>query len=582
MRLSIQSVIAVGAVCASAAQLCGCQPRRATPVNAVTARAADAASAIFTDALPDSGIDFAIHQTRTPITIRESVGHGAALIDYDGDGLPDIVFLGPDAAKIYHNDGNWRFTDVTAKMGLRQPGYWQGVAVGDYDNDGYPDLYVCGYNCSALYHNAHGRRFTEVTREAGLEVGPPDAKGNPEWRTSAAFVDVNQDGKLDLFACRYAQFGPNTIQLCATPNGKVSCSPEMYKGQKGSLYMNLGGGRFRDETQARGLNTLSGRDLGIAIGDYNGDGKIDLAVANDELPGNLYANKGNGYFQDTSLSSGTAYDRVGKTHGGMGIDWGDMDNDGKLDLFLTTYEKEPKNLYKNLKDGVFLDISEQAGLMFTMAPWVGWGCKFLDYDDDGLLDIFMTSGHVMDNAEILGKGSRYRQPMQLFHNEGHDRFTEVSARAGPAFKTEIVGRAACLGDLDNDGKQDLVVTNIEGRPLLLRGVFPMQNHWLGLQLIGKQSNRMGIGSEVRAETGSLHLMQTCTTTGSVLSAHDPRVYFGLGPNATAQRVTIRWPSGKVDTFTDVAGDRYWVATEGSKTLAPASYSSAGVKSASAR
>ncbi len=573
MRSPVLSLAAAGlALCVALTMLCSCKLDLSNAAARHDGGRPVAQPVIFTDELPRSGIDFSIHQTRSPITIKESVGHGVAMIDYDGDGLPDLVFLGPDMVKVYHNDGHWHFTDVTSRMHIRQKGYWQGVAVGDYDNDGYPDLYVCGYNCSALYHNEHGHGFKEVTQEAGLQISPPDAAGNPDWRTSAAFVDVDQDGLLDLYVCRYAKFGPKTSQLCkAGGDALVSCAPEMYTAEKGSLFMNLGHGRFRDETERRGLDAASGRGLGIAVADYNSDGWIDIALANDEVPGNLFENKGHGYFVDRSAMSGTAYDSGGKTHGGMGIDWGDIDNTGLLDLFVTTYEDEPKNLYKNMQRGVFLDISHDAGGLQSTLPWVGWGAKFVDYDGDGLLDLFTTSGHVMDNAHVLGKAKQYAQPIQLFHNIGNDKFVDVSGNAGPAFQHNLVGRAACVGDLDNEGRQDIVVSNIEGRPLLLHNVCPSANHWLGLQLVGTRSNRMGLGSEVRVKAGGLRLLRLCTTTGSVLSAHDPRVYCGLGPNATAQRVTIRWPSGKIDTFADVPADRYWIATEGRPNLSAIPY-----------
>ncbi len=550
--------------------LWGCQPHSAVRLTPAATAQSGPQTGIFADQLPASGIDFHIHQQKSPITILESVGHGAGVIDYDGDGLLDLVFLGSNQIKIYHNDGNWHFRDVTASMGLRQEGYWQGLAVGDYDNDGHPDLYVCGYGCSALYHNEHGHRFREVTQEAGLQANPPDKDGNADWRTSAAFVDVDNDGRLDLYVCRYAKFGPKTIQLCGDPGKKLSCSPEMYKGQIGSLYINLGGGHFRDETQARGLSTASGRGLGVAVADYNEDGNIDIALANDELPGNLFKGIGKGRFQDVSRESGTAYDSTGKTHGGMGIDWGDFDGDGKLDLFVTTYENETKTLYRHIQTDMFMDVSQIANLVQPTSLWVGWGTKFLDYDRDGHLDLFMTSGHVMDNIAILGKGGLYAQPIQLFHNEGN-RFTEVSKEAGPAFLSNLVGRAACLADIDNDGRQDLIVSNIEGKPLLLRNVYESPNHWLGLQLVGKQSNRMGLGAEVRADLGGHKLVRICTTTGSVLSASDPRVYFGLGAHTTVPRLTIRWPSGKTDTFANVPVDRYLIATEGEKALVPAAY-----------
>jgi hypothetical protein len=546
----------------------GCGLRHVAAIDK-EAGPATARPGLFTDMRAGSGIDFPLHMTPTPINIEQSVGHGAALIDYDQDGLLDIVLLGPDTVKIYHNDGNWHFSDVTARMGIRQKGYWQGVAVGDYDNDGYPDLYIAGYGCSALYHNEQGKGFREVTREAGLETLPPDKDGNPDWRTTAAFVDVNQDGLLDLYVCRYARFGPKTVQLCAAPGGgRTSCAPEMYKGETGSLYINQGGGRFRDETKARGLSAHSGRGLGIAIADYDGDGNIDIAIANDELPGNLFHNKGHGFFEDKGVDSGTAFDNAGRTHGGMGIDWGDIENNGRPALFVTTFENEIKTLYRNAGQGIFIDISQQAGIVQGMQPYVGWGARFIDYDRDGLLDLAVANGHVMDNVALQGKGAQYAQPMLLYHNVGNARFERVDPADAPPLQQNLVARALCIGDIDNDGRQDILISNIEGQPLLLRNVGQNTNHWLGLQLVGTKSNRMGIGCEARVEAGSMKLLRTCSTTGSTLSAQDPRLYFGLGSSETAQKVTLRWPSGHIDTFTGVSADRYYIAKEGAAALTP--------------
>jgi hypothetical protein len=546
--------------------LTGCGGRPAAPGKAP---AAPPKSGLFVDMRSGSGIDFPLHMTPTPINIKQSVGHGAGFIDYDGDGLLDIVLLGPDTVKIYHNDGNWHFTDVTARLGLRQKGYWQGVAVGDYDNDGYPDLYLSGYGCSALYHNEHGQRFREVTHEAGLDVLPPDKDGNPDWRTTAAFVDVNQDGLLDLYVCRYARFGPHTSQLCNAPGGtRSSCAPEMYKGEIGSLYINLGGGRFRDETKARGMSGHSGRGLGIALADYDGDGNIDIAIANDELPGNLFHNKGHGFFEDKGIESGVAFDNSGRTHGGMGIDWGDIENTGHPCLFVTTFENEIKTLYRNIGRGTFIDISQQAGLVQGLQPYVGWGAKFLDYDRDGLLDLLVANGHVMDNVAMQGKGATYAQPMLLYHNVGNARFDRIAPEDAAPLQLNLVARALCVGDIDNDGRQDVLLSNIEGQPLLLRNACENANHWLGLQLVGVKSNRMGIGATVRVEAGGQQQARWCSATGSTLSAQDPRVYFGLGSNATVQKVTLRWPSGQVDTFNAVPADRYYTAREGASTLTP--------------
>lgn len=562
-RARLVSILVLILACCGCLTGCGSHNRTADSHN--TAHSVKPPP-IFEEMTNSSGLHFKMKKQRHPFTIREALGHGAGLIDYDQDGLLDIVLLGPDSVRIYHNDGNWRFTDVTEKLGIRQDGFWQGIAVGDYDNDGYPDLYVCGHGCSALYHNEHGYKFREVTKEAGLESLPPNSKGDADWRSSAAFVDADQDGRLDLYVCRYVAFGPNRLQLCGEKGRQVSCTPEVYTAQKGSLYMNLGNGHFRDETEKRGLADSSGKSIGIAIGDFNGDGHIDIALANDEVAGNLFENRGRGYFRDVGMGSGTALDSAGKAHGGMGIDWGDYDNDGRLDLYITTYENEPKSLYHNLGNGSFMDNSSLIGLEDTARPWVSWGTKFLDYDNDGRLDLFLASGHVMDNVSNLGKGKEYRQPIQLLHQETNGKFIDVSSVAGSAFQTRIAGRGVCVGDLDNDGRPDLLISNIDGPPLLLRNACSSSGHWIGIKLVGKRSNRMGIGSEVHLKVGGRSQMRVCTTTGSALSAHDPRMLFGLASEKMAQSIVIQWPSGAVDTFKNVISDHYYLAAEGEKTL----------------
>ena len=532
---------------------------------------------IFVDRAQEGGIRFnvSLRSEHSPLRIKESVGHGAGMIDYDSDGLLDLIFLGKDSVRVYHNEGDWKFTDFTESLGLRQPGDWQGLAVGDYANDGYPDLYLCGYDCSALYHNENGRSFREVTRDAGLHVAPPDKDHNPEWRTTAGFFDANQDGMLDLYVGRYAKFGAKTVQLCRTPTGVHSCAPEMYKGQKGSLYINSGNGIFRDESAARGIAAQSTHTLGVAIADFDSDGRIDFALANDGTPGNLFHNQGSGKFKDIGTQSGAAYDMNGKTHAGMGIDWGDYDGDARQDLFVTTYEDETKNLYRNIDVDTFMDHSQQLGILEKTYRWISWGARFLDYDRDGQLDLFIVNGHVMDNAHILGKGRVYDQPLQLFRNEGR-RFKEVSSEAGPSFGRKMVGRALCTGDLNNDGLVDAVVSNMEGRPLVLENSSNPAGNWVGFYLKGSRSPRDGTGAEVIVSAGEKRWVKTCSTTGSYLSAHDPRVYFGIG-GAQEVNVTIRWPSGKQDIHKNVRAGRYLIAREGANDLSETAYSEGASK-----
>jgi hypothetical protein len=520
---------------------------------------------LFEDVYSQSGIDFVTSKPQKPLTILETIGHGAGLIDYDGDGLLDLVLVGPDRVRLYRNLGNFHFSDVTSQAGFRQPGYWGGVAVGDVDNDGKPDLLICGYDCTAFYHNEGGGRFREVTKESELAVKPAVAGEVPEWRTSAGFFDFDNDGKLDIFVCRYAQFGPSTPQLCGEPQGpvekKFSCSPDIYTPQTGSLYHNLGGGRFEDVTARMGLNTSGGRSLGVAFADYNGDGWIDIAIANDERPGDLFENQSGKRFVNQGPSSATAYNALGHNHGGMGIDWGDYNGDGLVDLFVTTYQNEAKSLYKNLGHGSFTDCGLDSGLAEKIDRWVGFGTKFFDYDRDAYPDLIVTSGHVISNTATVYPGTQYRQPVQLFHNNG-GTFEEVTARMGPKAQQLMVGRALVIGDLNNDGLLDAIVTQNEGPPMILANRTVNSNHWMSLRLVGTKSNRDGFGAHVVVQTGSRKQVVDATNSGSYMAAHDPRLFFGLGAATRVDSVEIRWPSGLRQSWKNLAVDCHVLLTEG--------------------
>jgi enediyne biosynthesis protein E4 len=529
-------------VLAICGMLPGCSSGRAR-----SSAAPAGAGGLFVDEYPRSGISFVLgHGGRTPLNIRETLGHGAAMLDADGDGRLDLLFLGPDRVALYRNRGDWRFADVTAGSGLAQPGYWQGVATGDVDGDGRVDLYLCGYGVQALYRNLGGGRFADVTAASGLAA----SGGGVEvpWNTSAAFADVDGDGWLDLYVGRYVRFGPGTPQLCDTDQPRVRsvCPPKVYEPQRGVLFHNQGGKRFRDETQARGLATAHGNALGVAFGDEDGDGWPDLAVANDELPGDLFQNRGGGRFANVGAASGTAYDADGRVHAGMGVDWGDMDNDGRLDLAVTTFWGEADCLYRNDGSGLFHDVAGETELARVGRPYVGFGVKFFDQDNDGDQDLVIANGHVADNADRLRRGDRYAQPTLLFRNDG-GRFHDITAAAGPAFTRPIVGRAVCAGDLDDDGRVDLVITNLEGPPLLLRNRSEPRGHWLEVSLAGAPPNRQAIGARVTVRAGQRVQVREVTTAGSYLSAGDVRLHFGLGArgdatSAAVDEITVRWPS----------------------------------------
>ncbi|MDE2126818.1 MAG: CRTAC1 family protein [Armatimonadetes bacterium] len=524
-RITRRSILAAGA-----AAVAGCARTKAR--NTGSAAATDA---VFHDVTARAGIDYRWQVTGPrPLTILETIGNGCAFLDFDGDGLLDILLVGPEPA-LYRNLGGGRFADVSHETGIAAlRGRFLGCAVGDYDNDGYPDIYLTGYRDGVLLHNEGGKRFADVSRAAGIPPQP--------WGSSAIFVDVTGNGSLDLYVGNYCRFGPNTMpQLCRQQGSMTACGPRYYQPEKGRLYINRGGGRFADATAAWGAMAVSGKALGIAAADYSGAGRQSLAIANDEMPGDLLRNIG-GAFRNDGAASGTAYDTLGQVHAGMGIDWGDYDNDGRLDLLVTTFQHEPKNLYHNDGDGVFTDRSAPLGIAAATAPWVSFGCKLFDYDNDGWLDMVICSGHISDNIAEIDPSTTYRQRSQLFHNEGGTAFREVRDQSGDGLERPIVGRGLAVGDYDNDGRLDLLIVDSEGAPLLLHNDLPTAGNWLLLHLEGRRSNRDGQGALVTFTTKSGRFLRNATTGGSYMSASDPRVHCGLGRETTAD-IAIIWPSG---------------------------------------
>lgn len=559
-------ILIIGSLLILSVLLTGCPSPGTPPPPPPTQTTNRSESVLFEDEYAASGIQFVIKKQRSPLNILETIGHGVGLFDADGDGRIDILLLAPDKVVLYKNQGEYHFQDISAGSGLRQPGYWTGVAVGDYDNDGKPDLYLSGYNASALYHNEGGGHFKAVTEQAGLSAHPPSADIG-DWRTSAGFADLDNDGKLDLYVCCYAEFGPKSQEFCGDKAaGKhFSCSPEIYTPLRGSLYRNLGNGQFQDITEQAGLNVASGRALGVAFADYNDDGRLDIALANDVRPGDLFENRGGLRFVNQGVASGTAFDPLGHPHGGMGIDWADYDGDGHPDLFVATYEKEAKSLYRNLGTGFFADVGLDANLSDSMSPWVMFGSRFLDYDNDGRPDLMVTSGHVLDNTAAVTPGTAYRQPVQLFRNDDGKRFEEATARLGSKARTPIVGRGLAVGDLNNSGWLDVVITNLDGSPMLLRNRAQNGHHWITVRLVGTKSNRDGIGARVTVRAGGRTQVCDASSSGSYLTANDPRLHFGLGRATQVESVTVRWPSGHTDIYRGLRADTIYRLTEGRPT-----------------
>lgn len=513
----------------------------------------------FVDISKKAGLDFVQgHGGRSPLTILETLGCGGGIFDFDGDGWQDIILAAPDKVALYHNNKNATFTDVTAQSGLETKGTWQGVATGDYDNDGKVDLYISGYRTCALYHNEGNGKFKNVTVQARLT--------SKLWGTSAAFVDVDNDGSLDLVVANYVKFYPNSVKFCKQANVQATCGPTTYDPEKPVLYHNNKNGTFTDETNKRGLDTAHGNTLGIAIADYDHDGWIDLAIANDQQPGDLFRNKGKGYFENVAGTSGTSYDVNGNAHAGMGIDWADINASQKLSLIVTTYQHQPTSLYMQLAPGLFTDECFTTGIGQPTTNYVGFGAKFFDYDNDGWVDLIEANGHAVDNIGVTDNTTSYAQPAQLFHNKGQGKFEE--ADTGPEFKRGIVGRGVAVGDIDNDGKQDILIIDIEGNVLLFHNQTSTSNHWLSLQLVGSKSNRDGIGAELTIESGNKKWVQVVSSTGSLMSAHDKRAHIGLGTATKADKIVIRWSGGTKTELTNVQADQFLEVDEATGNAKP--------------
>jgi hypothetical protein len=523
----------------------------ATPAGA-------AADDLFIDTARSAGLDYAWSVPgKRPLNILQTIGNGCAFLDYDRDGNLDALLVGPRVS-LYRGDGQGRFTNVSDQTGVSAlSGNFLGCAVGDFDNDGFDDIYLTAYRGGALLHNESGSRFRDATRESNVPAQP--------WATSAVFTDIDNDGRLDLYVCNYVDFGPTTDpQLCRAGDLMTSCGPRYYKPIRGSLYRNEGGGRFRDITQSSGASQVEGRALGVAAADVGGPGKPWLAIANDELQGDLLCPSGSGpnlRLANNAQVAGTGLDRDGNIHGGMGTDWGDYDNDGRLDLFVGTFSGEAKTLYHNDGDGIFSEVSEACGLGTAMRSDVTFGCKFVDIDNDGWLDLITANGHVQDNIDQI-KQLPYRQATRVFHNRGDGKFDDITARAGRDVLRPIVGRGLAAGDFDNDGRVDVLIVDSEGAPLLLRNIFPSAGHWLGLRLEGAKSNRNGYGAIVTVTVGKRTLVRPCQSGGSYMSASDSRVHVGLGAATKVEKVTVAWPSGRVTTLSAVDIDRYHTVREG--------------------
>jgi hypothetical protein len=521
----------------------------------------------FRDATKQLGVAFRHRASPTSKKyLLETMGSGVAIFDYDNDGRLDIFLTngaplddpmtiaavprksGPEYwNRLYHQKPDGTFEDVTEKSGLAGTFYSTGVAVGDYDNDGYEDLFVAGYGRNSLYHNNGDGTFTDVTESAGV--------AGSGWSTSAAWVDYDNDGRLDLVVARYMEWDFQDIYCGERKEGyRAYCHPDLFKPATPLLYHNEGEGKFKEVSAKAGLNK-PGKGLGVAAADYDRDGWMDILIANDAVPQSLYHNRGDGTFEEVGVISGLALDGSGATYSGMGVDFGDYNNDGWPDVVITDLANQKYALYLNGGDGSFTYSATMTGFAGITLLHSGWGVKFIDYDNDGWKDMFVAQAHVMDTIETSQPHLHYREPPLLLQNVAGKKFVDVSQASGKPFEERWVGRGLATGDLNNDGRVDVVVASNDGPASILLNETSGANHWITLDLEGVKSNRDAIGANIKVVSESGAQVATVTTAGSYQSSSDRRVHFGLGPDKIVQRIEIHWPSGMSQVLAGVQANR---------------------------
>jgi enediyne biosynthesis protein E4 len=527
----------------------------------------------FTDVAHTAGIRFKTETSRTSQKyLVETMGGGVAVFDYDGDGRPDLFFVNgaalrdpmpsdavPDKSdprywdRLYRNNGDGTFTDVTEKAGLRGCCYGMGVAVGDYDNDGRPDLYVTAWGANTLYHNNGDGTFTDVTRKAGVAGGG--------WSAGAAFSDVDQDGYLDLIVVRYLDWDFSMNIWCGErASGMRSfCHPDVFRPATHLLYHNLHDGTFADISRSSGIAEHPGNGLGVAVNDYDGDGRPDIVVANDARPQQLFHNAGGGKFTEEAMIAGLAFGDDGDAFSGMGVDFQDYDNDGRPDVLITDLATQKWALFRNLK-GNFQYASQTSGIGNISRLHSGWGTGFVDFDNDGWKDLFAARSHVMDDIEKTQPGTRYLESPVLLRNAA-GRFEDVSAVSGDPFGSAAAGRGAAFGALDNDGFVDVVLTVLDGEPRILHNG-GNRNNWILINTVGTRCNRDGIGTQIHivSESGAQQ-WRLVTTAGSYQSASDKRVHFGLGPDRVVRTIELTWPDGRRQRLSNVPANQILTVRE---------------------
>jgi len=524
----------------------------------------------FVDVAKSAGITFHHENAASKEKYMiETMGAGCAWIDYDQNGLLDLYLVNSAATQafkpaaplrgaLYRNNGDGTFTDVTAKAGVGAEGlFGMGVAVGDYDNDGFPDLLVLGYGRSILYHNNGDGTFTDVTAHAGVANAG-------QWASSAAWFDYDNDGFLDLVIANYVDWSPERNFYCGNQGvGMRSyCHPDDYHGQAPALFHNNGNGTFSDVSKRSGLAAKPSNGLAVVTFDYDDDGWQDIFIANDALANSLFHNNRDGTFTELAYEAGVAVSEDGVAESGMGADAADATGKGPMDLIVGHLDLQMARFYRNLRNGFFEDATFSARLSYATFHTSVFGARFLDYDNDGRRDIFMAAGHVLDNIDRYRPGTGYAEPKLMFHNAGNGVFENVSDQLGPDFQIPCVSRGAAVGDFDNDGDLDILVSNNGGAPQLLRNDGGNANHWLQILLIGTRSNRDGVGARVKMSAGDLTLYEQKKGGMSYQSAQDPRLHFGLGNRTKIDLIEIRWPSGSVARLGDIASDQILAVKEG--------------------
>jgi len=504
--------------------------------------------------------------------IVETVASGLALFDYNGDGRIDIYFLNgrplPGSSApvtgnaLYRNDGGWHFTDVTEEAGVGGTGYALGVCIGDYNNDGYSDIYVNNFGRNVLYRNNGNGTFTDVTRKAGLELDNHVGAG-------ACFLDMDGDGKLDLFVGNYVGFTFESHQISYMNGFPAYAGPLRYPPTASRLYRNNGDGTFTDVSVASGIAAHLGSGMGVICADYDNDGDTDILVGNDLRPNFLFQNDGAGRFKEVGGLLGLAYDSLGNVHGTMGVECADWNNDGWLDFYTTAYQRQLATLYQSKGGAFFEDVTRQTGAGTGTYPTVSWGTELVDFDNDGHRDIFIACGHLIDNVEQFDDTTSYRARNIVLRNTGQGRFVNVSDQCGDGLLPKLSSRGAACDDLDNDGNIDVVILNSRSEPTILKNDSSHTNHWIQIELRGTKSNRDGIGAHVTVTAGDLNQMDEVHSGRSYQSDFGKRLHFGLGQRSKVEEIRVKWIGGGVDVIRNVGVDRLVRITEGSSRVTPA-------------